>query len=118
MALHRAIANLVENALRYTDAGGRVTLELSYAEGSASLAVTDTGIGISEEDLKRIFDRFFRSDKSRSRTSGGIGLGLAIAQTIIHSHGGRINVSSRPGEGSRFQVLLPLETSCSISKKV
>jgi signal transduction histidine kinase len=117
-ALHRAIANLVENALRYTDAGGQVTLTLSCAEGSASLAVTDTGIGISEEDLKKIFDRFFRSDKSRSRTSGGVGLGLAIAQTIIHSHGGKINVSSRPGEGSHFQVLLPLATSCSISKKV
>jgi signal transduction histidine kinase len=111
-ALHRAVSNLVENALRYTDSGGTVTLELSTLDGFANLAVIDTGIGISEEDLKKIFDRFFRSDKSRSRASGGVGLGLAIVQSITYSHSGKINVSSQPGKGSCFKISLPLSSSC------
>ena len=113
-SLHRAAANLVENALRYTDSGGTVKLELSCADGFANLSVIDTGIGISEEDLQKIFDRFFRSDKSRSRASGGVGLGLAIAQSIAVSHGGKINVSSQAGKGSRFQIILPLSPSLSM----
>jgi signal transduction histidine kinase len=110
-SLHRAAANLVENALRYTDPGGKVKLELSCADGFANLSIIDTGIGISDEDLKKIFDRFFRTDKSRSRASGGVGLGLAIAQSIAISHGGKINVTSQLGKGSKFQIILPLSSS-------
>jgi signal transduction histidine kinase len=107
-ALHRGLANLVENALRYTDAGGRVKLELACSDGLAHISVIDSGIGISDLDLKKIFDRFFRSDKSRSRASGGVGLGLAIAQSIALTHGGKINVTSQLGKGSNFQLILPL----------
>lgn len=116
-ALHRAIANLLENALRYTDAGGTVRLELQCADGFAQVAVKDTGIGISAEKLDKIFDRFYRSDKSRSRASGGVGLGLSIVKVISEGHKGRVTVSSTPGEGSCFVFCLPLHSGGSSNGK-
>ena len=96
---------LVDNAVKYTPAGGSVTVLLSEpVEGWARFAVQDTGIGIAPEDQDRIFDRFYRVDKARSREMGGNGLGLAIAQEIVNLHGGKIRVQSEPGKGTMFTV--------------
>ena len=98
---------LVDNAVKYTTEGGKVTVRvLSPAAGKIRLEVEDTGIGISEEDKAKIFDRFFRVDKARSREMGGNGLGLAIAQEIVTLHGGNINVESELGKGTKFIVTL------------
>lgn len=99
---------LCDNALKYTPEGGSVTIALRTEEGQACISVTDTGVGIPEEDLPRIFDRFYRAEQSRSRSTGGTGLGLAIAAWIAARHAGRIDVSSRPGLGSRFTLVFPL----------
>ena len=98
---------LVDNAVKYTPDGGRVTVGFEKApQGRVRFYVQDTGIGISEEDQKRIFDRFYRVDKARSREMGGNGLGLSIAQEIVNLHQGTIDVQSAPGEGTRFIVEL------------
>jgi len=101
------VDNLLSNALRYTDAGGTVTIELSKRDGDAQLDVSDTGIGIAGEDLPYIFERFWRGERSRARRTGGAGIGLAIVSELVRAHGGRIDVQSKPGEGSRFRVTLP-----------
>jgi signal transduction histidine kinase len=101
------VDNLLSNALRYTDAGGTVTVELSQRDGEAVLEVADTGIGIPGEDLPYIFERFWRGEPSRARRTGGAGIGLALVRELVRAHGGRIDVESRPGEGSRFRVTLP-----------
>ena len=98
---------LVDNAVKYTPEGGKVAVRvLSPAAGKIRLETEDTGIGISKENLERIFDRFFRVDKARSREMGGNGLGLAIAQEIVNLHGGSISVESKVGEGTKFIVKL------------
>jgi heavy metal sensor kinase len=99
--------NLVENALRYTQPGRRVELELTSRGDDAVLAVADTGVGIPAEHLGRIFERFYRVDKARSRREGGTGLGLAIVKCVAEAHGGSVRVSSTVGQGSRFVVTLP-----------
>lgn len=99
---------LCDNALKYTPEGGSVTIGLKVQEGWAHISVTDTGVGISEEDLPHVFDRFYRAEESRSRSTGGTGLGLAIAAWIAARHAGRIDVTSRPGLGSRFTLVFPL----------
>lgn len=99
---------LCDNALKYTPEGGSVTIGLKTQEGWAYVSVTDTGVGISEEDLPHVFDRFYRAEESRSRSTGGTGLGLAIAAWIAARHAGRIDVTSRPGLGSRFTLAFPL----------
>ena len=99
---------LCDNALKYTPEGGSVTIGLKAQEGWAYVSVTDTGVGISEADLPHVFDRFYRAEESRSRSTGGTGLGLAIAAWIAARHAGRIDVSSRPGLGSRFTLVFPL----------
>lgn len=109
--LKQLLLNLVDNALKYTPPGGQVTLGLSRAEGWAAVAVMDTGLGIPAEDLPRLFDRFYRVDKSRSRPQGGTGLGLSIARWIAEAHGGSIEVQSEVGKGSTFTVRLPLAPS-------
>jgi heavy metal sensor kinase len=108
MALRRALLNLVENAVKYTAAGGRVQLSLRTAGGEAFVTVRDTGVGIPPADLARIFDPFVRLDAARARDTGGAGLGLAIAQSVVVAHGGRLEAESVPGEGSVFTIRLPL----------
>jgi heavy metal sensor kinase len=106
--LRRLFLNLLDNAIRYTPSGGKVTVSLGREGDMAVVAVSDTGIGILTEHQAHIFDRFYRVDKARSRSEGGSGLGLAIAKTIAEAHGGRIGVESEPGKGSTFRVWLPL----------
>jgi heavy metal sensor kinase len=107
-ALARAIRNLVENAIKYTPAGGKVELSLRTADGHALLAVQDTGIGIAPADAGRIFEPFVRLDAARARETGGTGLGLAIARSIVIAHGGTLMLESEAGAGSRFTIRLPL----------
>jgi two-component system phosphate regulon sensor histidine kinase PhoR len=106
-SLERALSNLIDNALKYNRPDGQVTLEASSRHAEAVLQVGDSGPGISPTDLPRIFERFYRSEKSRSRESGGTGLGLSIAKHIVERHGGRIEVRSAPGRGSVFSIILP-----------
>ena len=106
-ALRRALLNLVDNAIKYTPPGGRVTLSVERQDASALLTVQDTGIGIAPEDQARIFEPFVRLDAARSRETGGSGLGLAIARSIVAVHGGSLSVDSTPGSGSRFTIRLP-----------
>ena len=105
--IRQAVENLLSNALRYTDRGGSVIISLKRSGDSVSIKVRDTGIGISEKDLPYIFERFYRTDKSRTRSSGGLGIGLAITKAIVEAHGGRITAESREGEGSTFTITLP-----------
>jgi signal transduction histidine kinase len=107
--LKQLLLNLVVNALQYTQAGGRVVLSLRVVEDCVHITISDNGPGIPPEELPHIFDRFYRVEKSRSRSAlGGSGLGLSIAQWIAQSHDGRIEVASEPGKGTTFSVWLPL----------
>lgn len=106
--LRRLFANLVENALQYTPEGGRVAVLAMCQQRDVVVTVRDSGIGIAPADIPHLFDRFWQADKARSHRQGGTGLGLAIAQTIARSYGGEITVSSQVGQGSCFQVRLPL----------
>ena len=105
--LREAIQNLLDNAVRYTPSGGRVTVETSSHGNEVQIAVRDTGIGIPKDEQQRIFERFYRVDPARSRELGGTGLGLSIAKHLVESHGGRIEVESEVGKGSTFRVILP-----------
>ena len=107
-ALGRAMRNLVENAVKYTPAGGTVDLTLRTADGQAVFAVQDTGIGIAPADAERIFEPFVRLDAARARETGGTGLGLAIARSIVLAHGGTLTLEREPGPGSCFVISLPL----------
>ena len=107
-SLRRLMHNLLSNAIHYTTSGGTVTIELLKEGSQALLRVSDTGMGIPEEDLPHIFERFYRVDKARARDEGGSGLGLAMCRHIVEAHRGRIDVESRPGKGSSFTVRLPL----------
>ena len=100
--------NLVDNAIKYTPKGGDILLTTGTANGFASLTVKDTGIGIPQGDRERIFERFYRVDKNRSRETGGTGLGLSIVKHVVENHNGRIAVESTVGLGSKFTVFLPL----------
>jgi two-component system OmpR family sensor kinase len=110
--LRQLFLNLVTNAIKYTPKGGRVDIGLGKHPSTVTFAVRDTGIGISAADLPHIFERFWRADRVRSRSSerGGVGLGLAISQWIAQAHGGALTVSSRLGKGSLFTVTLPLDS--------
>jgi heavy metal sensor kinase len=107
--LQRLLANLIDNAIKYTPAGGRVRVGVTCEAGTALLTVRDTGAGIAPEDHARVFERFFRGDQSRSEE--GAGLGLSLAQVIVRAHGGEIVLSSQTGLGSLFTVRLPLSQS-------
>jgi two-component system OmpR family sensor kinase len=104
--IKRLVGNLLDNAIKYTEEDGRITLSLSSEDGWARLEVRDTGVGIAPQDLPYVFDRFYRSDKTRSRSNGGTGLGLAMVKEIAERHGGKVAVTSQPGEGSTFSVWL------------
>jgi two-component system OmpR family sensor kinase len=106
--LGRLIENLLDNALRHTPQMGRVRVALARGEGHAVITVEDSGEGIPADDLPHLFERFYRVDRARSRDKGGAGLGLAIARQIAVLHGGAIQVRSTVGQGSTFEVLLPL----------
>ncbi|HEY4909328.1 MAG TPA: ATP-binding protein, partial [Methylomirabilota bacterium] len=104
----RAVLNLVDNAIKYTPAGGKVELSLVAANGRALISVRDTGIGIEPDAAARIFEPFVRLDAARGRDTGGTGLGLALVRAIVTAHGGTVEVESAPGAGSRFTIRLPL----------
>ena len=110
--IRQLVLNLLTNAVKYTPSGGRVTLWLERDDGRVKLGVSDTGIGIASGDLPHVFDRFWRADTARTRTSErpGVGLGLAICKWIAEAHGGSIDVQSRPGRGTTFTVTLPEAT--------
>lgn len=108
--LKQLFLNLIDNAIKYTPAGGNVTLSFGREGDWVRVSVADTGIGIPAKDLPHIFDRFYRVDKARSREKGGTGLGLAICKWIAEAHGGRIEVQSQVGKGSTFTVWLPSAT--------
>jgi len=105
--IEQVMVNLIHNAIKFTAPGGRITISANQKPGQIEITIADTGIGISEEDLPRIFERFYKTDKSRS--SSGTGLGLAIAKHIVQAHGGEIRVSSREGQGSTFYFTLPIQ---------
>jgi two-component system phosphate regulon sensor histidine kinase PhoR len=105
--LGEVLQNLLDNALQYTPSGGQIELKARSNGQDVIFTVTDTGIGIPESDLERIFERFYRVDAARSREAGGTGLGLAIARHIVDAHGGRIWVESAVGQGSRFHFSIP-----------
>ncbi len=101
------LTNLLDNAIKFTPEGGTVEVAVRRSAGGAEVQVSDSGRGIPDEALPRIFERFYRVERSRSREAGGTGLGLAIAKHIIDAHGGQISVGSRVGHGSVFTVRLP-----------
>jgi len=107
-SLDVVINNLVDNALKYTPKGGRVSISLEADENETALVVKDTGVGIAAEHRDRIFERFYRIDKARSRELGGTGLGLSIVKHVVKVHGGEVLLESEPGSGSSFRVILPL----------
>lgn len=107
--IKQALRIFVDNAIKYTEPGGNITLKLEKEEGYAVAAVIDNGRGIPEKDLPNIFDRFYQVDAARERDKGGHGLGLSIARIIVLRHGGRIKVASKMGAGTRFRVFLPME---------
>lgn len=107
MALDQILDNLVDNAIKYTPEGGKITLKASQAAGQARIDIIDNGFGISEKDLPRIFERFYRADRARDRQDPGTGLGLSIVKHLVQAQGGNINVKSNLGQGSCFTVSLP-----------
>jgi len=108
--LHQILVNLIDNAISYTPEGGTVSIDVINHGNEIELTVADTGIGIPLRDRERIFERFYRVDKGRSRESGGTGLGLAIVKHLVDAHHGRIIVESQEGKGSRFRVFFPQNT--------
>jgi two-component system sensor histidine kinase BaeS len=105
----QVLSNLLSNAMRYTPQGGDITLSTKHTAGDVQIRVHDSGPGIEPEELPNIFDRFYRTDKSRQRESGGSGLGLAIAKSIVEGHGGRIWAESDPDKGTTIIIALPIE---------
>jgi signal transduction histidine kinase len=104
--IQRTLSNLLDNAIKYTPSGGKIDVALMQnSSGTVLISVSDTGIGISPEELPHIFDRFYRADQSRS--TAGIGLGLSLSRAIARAHGGDIKTTSVPGKGSSFTITLP-----------
>ena len=107
--MEQVFTNLIDNAIRHTPDGGSVRLSILKYVDMIEINVTDTGVGIPEEDLPYIFERFYKADKARTRGKGGTGLGLAIAKSIVDSHGGRITAKKGDIEGTIFSCTLPLK---------
>ncbi len=106
-----AVANLLDNAVKYSEPGESVEVDATAADGAICISVRDHGIGIPSRDLERIFERFYRVDRARSRATGGTGLGLSIVRHVAQAHGGDVTVESIEGEGSIFRLRLPLSSS-------
>jgi signal transduction histidine kinase len=106
--LHQAVYNLVENALKYTPEGGSVTINASTRDNSLIFSIADNGIGVSPDDLPRLFEKFYRGSQREARAQHGTGLGLAIVRSIAERHGGRVWVDSKLGKGSMFYLQIPL----------
>jgi len=106
--IRQVLSNLLENAVAHTDKGGRITVAAREREGQIQVSVADTGEGIPAKDLPLIFERFYRVDRSRTRKTGGSGLGLTIAKRLVEAHGGTIEVKSEAGKGSTFTFTLPV----------
>ncbi|MBP3965138.1 HAMP domain-containing protein [Paenibacillus sp. DLE-14] len=105
--LSQVWTNVLANSMKFTPEGGSISVEVKRTSGGASVCISDNGLGISEEDLPHIFERFFKADKARSRMAGGSGLGLSIVKRIVEMHGGTVAASSKPGSGTTITVLLP-----------
>lgn len=103
-----AVSNLVDNAVKYSEGRGPVTVAVGRTVDAVEVSVTDTGIGIPAASLERIFERFYRVDRARTRSTGGTGLGLSIVKRVVSNHGGEVNVTSREGEGSTFTLRFPV----------
>jgi signal transduction histidine kinase len=108
--LSQVLINLLSNAMKFTKPGDSVEVYHNESNNGAEIIISDTGAGISDEDLPHIFERFYRSDKSRSRKTGGAGIGLTIVRSIVLAHGGSIKVSSKLNKGTEFIITLPKET--------
>ena len=106
--LQQAVTNLIVNAIKYSDQGGEVFVSGQLVDDAVSIRVEDFGVGIASEHLPRLFERFYRSDKARSRKLGGTGLGLAIVKHIVHAHHGLVEVVSTPGKGTVFTITIPV----------
>jgi signal transduction histidine kinase len=102
------VRNLIDNAVRYTGDGGSVDVSVRAEDDSVVVKVADTGIGIPQRELPRIFERFYRVDRARSRETGGTGLGLSIVRHVTENHGGEVSVESELGQGTVFEVRLPM----------
>jgi signal transduction histidine kinase len=113
--LYQVFLNLLDNAIKYSDSGARVDVEIEDDDSTLTVRIRDTGVGIPKEDLNQLFERFYRVDKDRSRVTGGSGLGLAISRQIVEMHGGSISVESEVDVGSVFEVRLP---KASLSRSV
>jgi len=118
LRLRQVFLNLLTNAIKYTPENGTVTIELALDEKAVAITITDTGIGIDNEHLDAIFDRFYRVNKTGNRNDGGSGLGLSIVKWIVNAHTGSISVSSTPGQGSKFTVELPLPQNLAESEQI
>jgi signal transduction histidine kinase len=105
----QVLVNLLDNALRFTPAGGEVKLSARAGTRGVEIAVEDTGPGIPAEQLDHLFERFYRGDKARQRQSAGSGLGLAIAKSLVEAQGGQIWAENRPGQGAKFTIELPAQ---------
>jgi signal transduction histidine kinase len=105
--IRQLLANLIDNALTYTPSGGKVRVKVRWQNEECRIAISDNGVGMAEEDLDRVFDRFYRTEQSRSRETGGTGLGLSICKRIVELHGGTIKIDSQEGVGTNVTVILP-----------
>ena len=108
--LQQVLINILSNAMKYTESGGKISMEAHEEQNGVVVYVSDNGIGVPKEDIPRLFERFYCVEKARSSESGGTGLGLAIAKEIIDAHGGKIAIESEVGAGTRVCILFPYET--------
>jgi len=104
--ISQVVINLLSNAIKYSEQGDIIAVNAAYEKNETVISIKDTGIGIDEEHLSQIFERFFRVDASRSRVTGGSGIGLTITKAIVEAHGGTIGVDSKVGEGTEFVIRL------------
>ena len=109
--IKQVILNILSNAIKYTPEFGSVDISVDTVDNFVDIYISDNGIGIPEEDIDHIFERFYRVDKGRSRQQGGTGLGLSISQDIVTAHGGTISASSEINRGSTFRISLPVDNS-------